>query len=127
MIPLYAVSIALQMAEGHIWLLLGEENCGTQIKLTSFLTSTLFLLIVYTILNKPNIDIKSKFLRLLGDYSFGIYLCHIMIIRVLDKVPYYESLPYPITSAIVVLISFACCYVGDKICGKKISEWLGLK
>lgn len=127
LIPLYAVSIALQMAEGHIWLLLGQENCGTQIKLTSFLTSTLFLLIVYTILNKPNIDIKSKFLRLLGDYSFGIYLCHIMIIRVLDKVPYYESLPYPITSAIVVLISFACCYVGDKICGKKISEWLGLK
>lgn len=47
---LYIVSIVLQIAEGQYWLQLGETNCGTQIKLTSFLTSTLFLLIIYTIL-----------------------------------------------------------------------------
>lgn len=127
LMPLYIVSITIQMTEGYVWLLSGEVNCGTQIKLSSFLTSSLFLLIVYTILNKPNIDVKSKFLRLLGDYSFGIYLFHIMIMRVLDNVPYYESLPYPLTSAIVVLISFVCCYIGDKICGKRISGWLGLR
>ena len=124
---LYLVSIILQMAEGYGWLLLGEANCGTQIKLTSFLTSTLFLLIVYKILNKPNIDVKSKFLRLLGDYSFGIYLCHIMVMIILGKVPYYTSLPFPLTSAIVILISLECCHLGYKICGKKISGWLGLK
>ena len=127
LLTLYFVSIALQIAEGYGWLLLGEANCGTQIKLTSFLTSALFLLIVYKILNMPNIDVKSKFLRSLGDYSFGIYLCHIMVMRFLAKVPYYSSLPYPITSAIVVLVSFGCCYAGYKICGKKISSWIGLK
>ena len=128
LILLYIVSIVLQMVEGYGWLLLGDEAyCGTQIKLTSFLTSTLFLLIVYTILNRPNIDVKSKFLRLLGDYSFGIYLCHIMVMIILGKVPYYTSLPYPLTSVVVILISLGCCCLGYKICGKKMSAWLGLK
>lgn len=123
----YLASIALQMAEGYGWLLLGEANCGTQIKMSSFLTSSIFLLIVYKILNMPNIDVKSKFLRSLGDYSFGIYLCHIMVMRVLSKVPYYSSLPYPITSVVVVLICLGCCHFGYKICDKKISSWIGLK
>lgn len=127
LILLYLVSILLQMVEGYGWLLLGEANCGTQVKLTSFLTSTLFLLIVYTLLNKPDIDVKSKFLRSLGDYSFGIYLCHIMVIMVLRRIPYYTTLSYPFTSFMVVLISWGCCYIGNKICGKKISGWLGLK
>ena len=123
----YLASIALQMAEGYGWLLLGEADCGTQIKMSSFLTSSIFLLIVYKILNMPNIDVKSKFLRSLGDYSFGIYLCHIMVKWVLLRVPYYSSLPYPITSVVVVLISLGCCHFGYKICGKKISSWIGLK
>lgn len=127
LIVLYLVSIVLQMAEGYGWLLLGEANCGTQIKMTSFLTSSLFLLIVYKILNMPSIDVKSKFLRSLGDYSFGVYLCHIMVMWVLAKVPYYSYLPYPITSAVVVLISLGCCYIGYKIFGKEISSWMGLK
>ena len=127
LIWLYFASIILQMAEGYGWLLLGEESCDTQLKLTSFLTSTLFLLIVYTVLNNPKIDIKSRFLRLLGDYSFGIYLCHIMVMIALKEVPYYASLPYPLTSVIVVLISLGCCCLGYKICGAKISGWLGLK
>lgn len=123
----YILSIILQTSEGYGLLLLGEVNCGTQIKLTSFLTSTIFLLIVYAILNRPNINVKNKFLRSLGDYSFGIYLCHIMIIMILDKIPYYNLLPYPLTSAIVVLISWSCCFIGSKICSNKINGWLGLK
>lgn len=124
---LYMLSILLQIAEGYGWFLLGELNCGTQIKLTSLLTSTLFLLIIYSILTERNIDFTNKALRLLGDYSFGIYLCHIMIMRVLAYIPYYSNIPYPITSVIVIFISFWCCYIGDKICGTKISNWLGLK
>lgn len=126
LILLYLISIVLQMAEGYGWLLLGEANCGTQLKLTSFLTSTLFLLIVYKILNTPNFDIKNKFFRSLGDYSFGIYLCHIMVMWVLSRIPYYNHIPFPLTSAIVILISLGCCALGSKICGKKISRWLGL-
>lgn len=127
LILLYFLSIILQMAESYGWLLLGEVNCGSQIKLTSFLTSTLFLLIIYTILNTPNLDIRNRFLRSLGDYSFGIYLCHIMIMIVLGRISYYNVLPYPLNSAVVLFISWGCCYFGYKMCGEKIGGWLGLK
>ena len=125
---LYVFSIVLQIAEGYGWLMLGETNCGTQIKLTSFLTSSLFLLITYTILKSGRFDIKNKFLRVLGDYSFGIYLCHMMVIVVLNTfVPIYKTIPYPITSFLVVLLSLCCCYIGDKVLKDKYSRWIGLR
>ena len=128
LVLLYISSIVLQIAEGYGWLMLGETNCGTQLKLSSFLTSSLFLLIAYAILKSVHFDIKNKFLRMLGDYSFGIYLCHIMVINILSAfVPIYKSIPYPITSFIVVLLSLCSCYIGNKICGDKYSKWIGLK
>lgn len=133
LILLYIFSIVLQMAEGYGWLMLGETNCGTQLKLTSLLTSSLFLLIVYTALKIGQFDFKNKFLRMLGDYSFGIYLCHIMVIKFLGafddtfSVSVYKSIPYPITSIIVVLLSFCFCYISDRVLGDKCSRWIGLK
>lgn len=127
LIFLYSLSIILQMAEGYGLLLLGEINCGTQVKLTSLITSTLFLFMVYSILNNPNINIKNTFLRLLGDYSFGIYLCHILVIMILRQFPYYTIIPYPLSSVIVILISLFCCCLGKKMLGEKISELLGIK
>ena len=124
---LYLVSIVLQMAEGYGWYMLGETTCGTQIKLTTFLTSSLFLLILYTILRKQNISIKCKFLVLLGDYSFGIYLCHIMVMRALREVPYYTAIPFPVNSVIVVLLSLFCCGLGYKMLGTRLGGWVGLK
>ena len=115
------------MAEGYWWLQLGENNCGTQIKLSSFLTSSIFLLIIYTYLKTTKkVDIN-KSLKLIGDYSFGIYLSHIMFMRILAYVPYYNSLPYVVNSAIVLAISFGFVYIGNKILGSPINKWLGFK
>lgn len=128
LISFYLVSIVLQMAEGYGWLMLGETNCGTQVKLSSYLTSTLFLLIIYTIMQQKHYDIKNRFLLMLGDYSFGIYLCHIMVMKILDAhMPLYHFVPYPITSVCVLLMSLLFCFVGEKACGEKISGWLGLR
>ena len=128
LVLLYIFSIVLQIAEGYVWLILGESNCGTQLKLTSFLTSSLFLLLVYVILKSCHFDIKNRFLRMVGDYSFGIYLCHMMVINILSTfIPEYNSVPYPVTSFIVVLLSFFCCYIGNRACGDKICKWIGLK
>ena len=124
---LYFVSIILQMIEGYGWYLLGNSNCGTQLKMTSFITSTIFLLIIYDILNNPNIDIKNRFIRSLGDYSFGIYLCHVMIIIFLGHMHCYTVIPYPLNSVIILLISWAFCYLGNKILGSRICGWIGLK
>jgi surface polysaccharide O-acyltransferase-like enzyme len=125
---LYILSIVLQTAEGYGWLMLGEMNCGTQLKLTSLLTSVLVMLIAYEILKSGRYDIKNKFLCMLGEYSFGIYLCHLMIMHnLILHVPAYNSIPYPITSVIILLLSFGCCYIGNKVCGERVSRWLGLK
>lgn len=125
---LYLISILIQMAEGYWWLSLGEVNCGTQIKLSSFLTSSIFLLIVYTILKDGRYNIRNRFLRILGDYSFGIYLCHIMVRNLFRvSVPYLKSIPYPITSVVIILTSLCCCYIGDRIGGDKLSRWFGLR
>lgn len=128
LIWLYLGSILLQMAEGYVWLvMIGEPFSGSQMKLTAYLSCVIFLLIVYTVLNKPEIDIKNRFLRSLGDYSFGIYLCHIMVLGLMYRVPFYAEIPYPLTSATILIVSWGCCYTADKIFGEKLSRWLGLR
>lgn len=124
---LYIISIALQMLEGFVWYEFGENNCGTQQKLTTLLSSTLFLLIVYTLIKKGNIVIKNKLLVLLGDYSFGIYLCNVMVIICLSKTSFYNIMPFPLNSIIVISISLAACYIGSRILGERISSWFGLR
>lgn len=128
LVVLFLAASVLQMAEGYGWLMLGEANCGTQLKLSALLTNSIFVLIIYTVFQNGKIVIKNKFLRMIGDYSFGIYLCHVLIKHLLGRfVPLYASIPFPITSAIVLLLSLCFCYYGEKICGKKVSKWLGLK
>ena len=127
LITLYIISLFIQATEGYIWFLQGEANCGTQLKLSSLLTSTLFLLCIHTILTKGVFNTKNKFLIILGDYSFGIYLCHMMIMRYSRFIPFYSHMPYPINSATIILISLSCCMIGYKIFGKRISGWLGLR
>lgn len=127
LIILYIISIFIQIIEGYVWFLHGEVNCGTQLKLSSLLTSTLFLLCIHTILIKEEFNTKNKFLILLGDYSFGIYLCHMMIMKYSRFIPFYNHMPYPINSVTITLISLTCCIIGYKILGKRISGWLGLR
>lgn len=102
---LYAISLIIQMCEGYGWFMLGSGNCGTQIKFSSLLSTSLFLMIVYVILKKQTVNIKSRFLTLLGDYSFGVYLCHVMIMMLLGQLPYYNLIPFPLNSVIVLSIS----------------------
>lgn len=82
LLAFYGIAIILNMIEGYWWLQLGENNCGTQIKLSSFMVSSIFLIIVYTYLNTTKKSEINPTLKLIGDYSFGIYLSHIMFMRV---------------------------------------------
>ena len=123
----YVASIIIQIAEGYGWLMLGEVNCGSQVKLSSFLTSTLFILIAFTIFQSGRYDIKNYLIRMIGDYSFGIFLCHIMVMRLINIIPVYNSIPYPLSSVIIILISLFCCYMGDRVFGVRFSRYLGLR
>ena len=96
----YAVSIVLQMIEGYIWAKLDAGNCGSQLKLSSLLSSSIFVLILYTLLQSNTFQPRSRILTLIGEYSFGIYLSHILFLRILEQSIGYKTIPYPFDSVI---------------------------
>lgn len=128
LIVFWTLSIGLQMLEGWWWLKLGNSNCGTQNKITTLLTSSLFLLLVYKAVESETRikdNLFTKAVRVCGDCSFGIYLSHILVIRYLRRLlPIYGKLPFCLNSLAVVLVSLLCVLIGRLIC--KNAKYVGL-
>lgn len=128
---LLVISLLMQISEAYvIYNKFNFTNCGTQVKLSTLLTNMIFLLVVYVFLSTNKISIKSNFLRKIGDYSFGIYLSHILIINVLSSYSifsFYKSLPFPINSMIILLVSFVFCCCCDRILSSRVCKYLGIK
>ena len=61
--------------------------------------------------------ILKKFLKVLGDNSFGIYLCHMLIIRILNKLVPMANV-FPINAIFVIMISTVCVMMAHRILGK---------
>lgn len=91
LVILYCVSVLLQMGEGYLWFTVDPAGCGSQLKLTSILSSTVFLLMIYSILEIRNNEPLSGFLTAIGDYSFGIYLVHMIVLKSLESFEFYMS------------------------------------
>lgn len=126
LIIIYIITIFIQIMEGYIWYKLGEVNCGTQLKLSSLLTTTVFVLLAYSYINSTKFNNSNKILSLIGDYSFGIYISHLMIINILYKTPFYKFIPFFINSILVLSLTLLLVIIGKKILGKKISKYFGL-
>lgn len=109
LVILYIASIMLQMGEGYVWSLYDMTGCGSQLKLSSLLTSAVAMLIMYALLQNNKWQPRNSLLTAIGDNSFGIYLCHLMVMDILDYIPYYSSIPFPVNSLIVVFLSFLLC------------------
>ena len=129
---LYCASLLLQMAEGYLWFTVDPAGCGSQLKLSSILSSTIFMLIIYCVLehrtprgNRSSHESKSRLLCSIGDYSFGIYLVHMMILKALEPLVIYSAIPYPLTSLIVLSVSLIFCYACTAVMGKRAGRWLG--
>ena len=122
---LYCVTLLLQMVEGYLWFTVDPAGCGSQLKLTSILSSSIFMLIIYSVLSS-NHGTKCRLLSTIGDYSFGIYLVHMMILKELEPMALYSAIPYPVTSLIILIISFIFCNVFTAVTGKRVGRWLGL-
>ena len=117
LVILYIASIMLQMGEGYVWSLYDMTGCGSQLKLSSLLTSAVAMLIMYALLQNKKWQPRSSLLNAIGDNSFGIYLCHLMVMALLSYIPYYSYIPFPVNSVIVVFLSFLLCR-GFDICVK---------
>ena len=105
---------------------------GSQLKLSSILSSTIFILIIYFVLkyrapsgNSSSHEPKSILLCTIGDYSFGIFLVHMMFLKGLQDLEFYSAIPYPLTSLIVLSVSFIFCYACTAVMGKRAGRWLG--
>ena len=125
LVIIYCVSLLLQMGEGYLWFTVDPAGCGSQLKLTSILSSSIFMLIIYSVLSS-NHETKCRQLSTIGDYSFGIYLVHMMILKELEPMALYSAIPYPVTSLIILIISFIFCYICTAVTGKRVGRCLGL-
>lgn len=120
LIVLLSASIGLQILEDYIWYRAGDPNCGTQMKISSLITTTLICLLWREIIiRNHDSDLEDKkvchLLVVIGNYSFGFYLSHFAIMMVLNKLPAYSYLPYVCNSSLVLLVSLACCIIGSKL------------
>ena len=129
---LYCASLLLQMAEGYLWFTVDPAGCGSQLKLSSILSSSIFTLITYYVLerctprvNRGSNEPKISLFRTIGDYSFGIYLVHMMFQKGLQHLEFYSAIPYPLTSLIVLSVSLIFCYACTAVMGKRVGQWLG--
>ena len=122
---LWIISILLQFAEGFYYYSLGDTNCGTQLKLTSIISGTLFALMAYNYVIQGTTK-NANILKLLGDNSFGIYFSHLAVMAVIDLLPAYANyVPYPITAIVAITITTICVLLGKRILGK-YSKYLAL-
>ena len=111
----YGVSVLFQMAEGWVYYSLGDENCGTQLKLSALLTGLLFCLLAarYIDSGKPS---KLALLKITGDVSFGMYFSHILIINLLTKISYYNDwVIFPLNFVVVAGITLGISLLMHKL------------
>lgn len=63
----------------------------------------------------------------LGDYSFGIFFSHVLVILLLRKYSFYNFIPFPINSALVLGIAWTVVYLTAKVLPKSVSRAMGLR
>lgn len=120
-IGIYFIFIILSIGEGIYWYKQGNISMAiSQMKITSIFTSLYFIKVAIEIKDKIKLD--SKYLKMIGDYSFGIYLTHVLF---LDLFKTYVS-NIIILFIVVLVVNCSVIYLGNKILGK-YSKYLGFR
>lgn len=127
----YGILLVLSEIEGYIWYINGNQDMATtQIKFTSLLTSVTVCILAYFFIEGKHEAVGKNTIKTLlvkiGDCSFGIYLSHVAVMTILNKISRYILLVFPINTMIVLLVSTICVMLGNKILGEKIGKYLGL-
>lgn len=123
----YLAALSLEMFEGYFLQYHGIPNCGSQLKLSTYLTNTAVLFASCRFL-ACSYDVSGhKALLLTGSFSFGIYFVHVLLIKILRHIPIYGMIPFPLNSFVLLSASLAAIIISDKILGKRLSAWIGLR
>lgn len=121
---LCALSIVLQMGEGFTLYSNGQGKPGTQLKITNYISCMCLLPMANLFITSERFQPKRGILSIIGDYSFGIFLIHILVLRVLKSFTFYSAIPFIGNTLIVLFISFMLVFAGNKVLGSKYSKWL---
>lgn len=124
------LALVLQVLEGFVFQGLNYYDPATQLKLSTLFTNSLFLVLCSQWLKKPKPEPSDhNLLVVIGNYSFGIYLTHLMLQSLLYNynIISFRSIPFPINSLIILCLSFTLVFSLKHICGKQLSQYLGLQ
>lgn len=127
---LLVACLFLQLVSGFAWLARGDYNMATtQLKLSSMATSAVLVVLIGLTGHRLRQLFARSHLVKLGDLSFGIYLCHILVLSVVTKVLGFVAIP-PLMATVVnlaVTLVVSACVVaaGATLLPRKVCEVLG--
>lgn len=127
---LLVACLFLQLVSGFAWLARGDYNMATtQLKLSSMATSAVLVVLIGLTGHRLRQLFARSHLVKLGDLSFGIYLCHILVLSVVTKVLGFVAIPALMATVVnlaVTLVVSACVVaVGATLLPRKVCEALG--
>ncbi len=127
---LFIIVYVVQLIETFLWHNGNYAMATSQMKLSVVLYSITISIIAYLWITK-GIKISenriSKIFIMIGNYSFGIYLTHIVLMAVLDKTVYkFIDITFPFNIVLIILIEVIGISFMIKFCGKKVCKYLGL-
>ena len=128
---MYMGTLILSECEGFCWYQYGNYDMATtQIRLTSLLTSTLACLLSYQYIEDDNITLRNnvftKIMITIGNCSFGIYLVHILVMKVLDKILVINTILFPINSLAIIICSTCFVIICKKYLPPKVKHYIGI-
>ena len=114
----WVISLLIQIGEGYLYYLMGNTNCGSQLKLSSVLSGSLFCILCFKYIKSGCPD-PSRLFVVLGDSSFGIFFSHLLIKKDLSLISgYTDYVFYPINAIVLIMVSYAVVSTGHKILGR---------
>ncbi len=123
-----AITLCFQIAEGYVLLLkVGGYVCGTQVKLSALITNIGILMLAVCYIKSRMCSPMHSIFVLVGNYSFGIYLVHPLLIRGLKVMPLYQYLPYGINTTLVLVLCWLFVVCASMLCGQRVSSWFGFQ
>lgn len=117
------IFLIFQEAAGFWWNLTGDFNMATtQLKLSSAGTSLAVIALLMTAPGSFKSRLASTFLVVLGNASFGIYLCHMLVLKAVWKLLGLFVMPLGVSTFAAWALTLAGSYLLVSLCGRYLPE-----